>query len=177
MDKFNISQLIKENHSEFITYINSLTDKEYLYQYEYKWNAGQHTDHILKSINKLNKVLKFPKWVIKYKFGYANRASKSYEELVAKYQERLKNAKSTPKKFQPKTATHNNKKELLKNIKKNVNSLIKKIHKFSEEELDYYILPHPLLGKQTLREHAYFSIHHVKQHQNFIKRDLSKNKL
>jgi hypothetical protein len=37
------------------------------------------------------------------------------------------------------------------------------------------ILPHPLLGKITIREMLYFTAYHVQHHENIIKRDL-KNK-
>lgn len=172
MDKANISKQLKESHVEFIAYINSLKEEEYLYAPNDKWDSSQHIDHILKSIKMLNKALKVPKWILKQKFGHANRASKTYDVLVAKYSEKLKTAKATPARFQPEKITFSNKNKMLISIGKIIKSLIKKIQNLSEEKLDYYILPHPLLGKQTLREQFYFSIHHVKHHQNLIKRDL-----
>ena len=44
--------------------------------------------------------------------------------------------------------------------------------KFSEDEIDTYILPHPLLGKLTIREMIYFTIYHVEHHQNNTKQNL-----
>ncbi|NBX80802.1 MAG: DinB family protein, partial [Flavobacteriales bacterium] len=43
---------------------------------------------------------------------------------------------------------------------------------FTEDDLDKYVLPHPLLGKLTLREMLCFTIYHVKHHVEIIKRDL-----
>jgi len=172
MDKVNISKLLNETHVEFIVYINSLTEEEYLHAPKDKWDSSQHTDHILKSINMLNKALKVPKWILKQKFGHANRVSKSYDALVAKYIEKLKTAKATPARFQPEKIAFGNKNKMLSRIEKTIDALLKKIKKLSEEDLDYYILPHPLLGKLTLREQFCFSIHHVKQHQSLIERDL-----
>jgi len=56
-----------------------------------------------------------------------------------------------------------------------VNSLSHKTIKQSETALDLYILPHPLLGKITLREMLYFTAYHVYHHQTIVERDL-KNK-
>ena len=36
---------------------------------------------------------------------------------------------------------------------------------FSEKQLDTFILPHPLLGKLTLREMLYFTIYHAEHHK------------
>jgi len=44
---------------------------------------------------------------------------------------------------------------------------------FSEEDLDKLILPHPLLGKLTLREMMYFTIYHVQHHQRIVERNLA----
>ena len=38
-----------------------------------------------------------------------------------------------------------------------------------EEDLDRYLAPHPLLGKITLRELAYFTIYHTHHHLQIIK--------
>ena len=38
-----------------------------------------------------------------------------------------------------------------------------------EERLDQYLAPHPLLGKITLRELAYFTIHHSHHHLESIR--------
>ncbi|HRH60621.1 MAG TPA: DinB family protein, partial [Chitinophagaceae bacterium] len=45
-----------------------------------------------------------------------------------------------------------------------VDSLCKRVNNKPEDELDVYILPHPLLGKLTLREMLYFTIYHAEHH-------------
>ena len=46
------------------------------------------------------------------------------------------------------------------------------LDKWSEQQLDKIIAPHPLLGKLTFREILYFTIYHAKHHQLQIKRHL-----
>lgn len=41
------------------------------------------------------------------------------------------------------------------------------------DELDKYILPHPLLGKLTIREMMYFTIYHVEHHKKLTERGLN----
>ncbi len=47
-------------------------------------------------------------------------------------------------------------------------TLCSKLEKFDEIERDTYILPHPLLGKLTIREMLYFTIYHVAHHKELV---------
>ena len=61
------------------------------------------------------------------------------------------------------------KEKLKEKLKNEVLNLCLSIEKISEEDLDYYLLPHPILGKLTLREMLYFTIYHVKHHEKQIR--------
>ena len=39
----------------------------------------------------------------------------------------------------------------------------------TEEELDTYLIPHPLIGKMTLRELLFFTVYHIGHHLKTIK--------
>ena len=43
-----------------------------------------------------------------------------------------------------------------------------------EKDLDFYVLPHPLIGKLTLREMLFFCIYHV-QHHHKITQEIIRN--
>jgi len=58
------------------------------------------------------------------------------------------------------------------NLTNEMKWLFSKLDKFTENELDRYILPHPLLGKLTLREMLFFTIYHIEHHEKLIKRNL-----
>ena len=47
---------------------------------------------------------------------------------------------------------------------KKIERLVLNINNYSEQQLDTFILPHPLLGKVTLREMMYFTIYHAEHH-------------
>jgi len=42
--------------------------------------------------------------------------------------------------------------------------LVSVAEKWNEDELDQYQLPHPILGKLTIREMLYFTIYHNLRH-------------
>jgi len=170
-----ITEKLIENHLNFSTYIAGMSLDAYEYSYQEKWNAGQHLDHIIKSVSVLTKAFGIPRFILKSKFGVANRASRTPEALIEKYLEKLKTAKPTPSRFQPDIINFNAKEKAIKKLQKQVDKLCKITMKYSEGQLDVYILPHPLLGKLTLRELLYFTSYHVKHHHELITESL-KNK-
>jgi hypothetical protein len=168
-----ITTKIYSNHRSFTDYISNLTDEEFEYSYADKWTAGQQLDHIYLSVKPLNQALVLPKFLLKLLFGKANRPSKTYKELVKRYQGKLEAGGTAPSRFVPKVISVNQKMELIKKINNAIKALNSKITHFTETELDVLILPHPLLGKITLREMLYFTAYHVDHHQELIKRNLA----
>jgi hypothetical protein len=175
MNKPQIIQLLQQKYNAFIAYIQTLTVEEFLYAPTGKWTAAQQLDHIHKSVKPLTQAMGYPKFVPRLLFGKANRPSKTYEELINRYNEKLLLGGRASGRFVPPAIFASQKDELIKLIVASVNKLCKRIEKFSETELDNLILPHPLLGKITIREMLYFTAYHVQHHENIIKRDL-KNK-
>jgi hypothetical protein len=174
MTKQQIIQILQKNHNAFINYIETLTTEEFLYAPADKWTTAQQLDHIHKSIKPLTQALGYPKFVPRLLFGKANRPSKTFDELVNRYNEKLALGGRASSKFVPPIINADKKDGLIKLIQASVIKMCKHIEKCSEAALDNLILPHPLLGKITIREMLYFTAYHVEHHQNIIKRDLNK---
>jgi hypothetical protein len=174
MTKQEIQNRLLKNHKNFAELIASLNDQDFLFSANGKWTAGQQLDHIYRSVAALRQGLTLPKFIIKLIIGKANRPSKSYEELVAKYKERLEKGGRAVGRFIPKQIEPDKKTKLKDNLMNAVDSLCKKINRYDEKELDYYILPHPLLGKLTIREMLYFTIYHVEHHRRQALKNLGR---
>jgi hypothetical protein len=174
MEKQEIKNRLIINHQQFATYVSKLDDQSFMFSLNNeKWTAGQQLDHILRSLMPLNLILSFPKWMMKLIFSKANRPSKTYEALVAKYVQKLERGGRASKQFIPHTI-ETAKKEVLKNkVEQSVSKLCRLLTKYSEQEMDTLVLPHPLLGKITLREMMYFTIYHVEHHHNLTKENLN----
>ena len=100
MNKQDLIFNLQDSHREFIDYLSGLDDRAFMHSFQNeKWTAGQQADHIYRSLMPVHLILKFPKWTIKQLLGSANRPSKSYDELVAKYYYKLENITGTPPKF------------------------------------------------------------------------------
>jgi len=172
MDRQKIIKLLKENHSSFVDYISDLTNEEFLFTYQHKWTAGQQLDHIYLAVRPVVLALSLPKLFIRFIFGKTNRSSRTYEDLVKKYLNKLQNGGQATARFIPKPISLIQKETISKALNKNTNVLCSKIEKFTEQDLDTLILPHPLLGKLTIREMLYFTIYHVGHHHEITKRNL-----
>lgn len=160
-----IQDKLRDNHLRFADFIISLDDQDFLFSPEGKWTAGQQLDHIYRSVSALNKGLALPKPIIRLMIGSANRPSKDYDALVLKYKAKLGQGGRAMGRFVPKALTPERKIASGEKLIKTVDSLCRKVAKYNEKELDYYILPHPLLGKLTIREMLYFTIYHAEHHR------------
>jgi hypothetical protein len=175
MKKQEIIEKLIINHQKFVSYFMKLNDQEFVFSLNnQKWSPGQHADHILRSLSPVRGLFSLPKWMGKLAFKKANRPSKSYEKLVERYHQRLELGGRAFGRFLPKTVRVENKSALGNKIEKTVKKLCRSVNKYSEDDLDKLILPHPLLGKVTLREMLFFTIYHVDHHHRIAIRDLAK---
>ena len=138
-----------------------------------KWSTGQHLEHLIKSTKPLNQALNMPKMALRGMFGKNNRVERTYDELVEKYQGKLAEGipPNTNNSFAPKPVENSQKNEVLTNFRKEVDNFKKVLDKWDEKNLSAYILPHPLIGKLTIREMLYFTIYHTEHHHLLLKRD------
>ncbi|MBN8565746.1 MAG: DinB family protein [Flavobacteriales bacterium] len=172
MNKQTLKNNLSERHNSFISNMHNLTDEEFVSCKNEKWSAGQQLEHIYLSVKPVRQILGLPRFTLKLIWGKANRESKSYDELVKKYIYKLEKGGRATGRFIPKVVSIEKRDKLNVELKNEINKLNSILDKFTEEELDYYILPHPLLGKLTLREIMYFTIYHVEHHEALTKRNL-----
>lgn len=174
MTKAEILQQFSERHQTFVTLITSLSQEEFLFIKSDKWTAGQQLDHIYRSVKPLKMALGLPKFVPRLLFGKANRPSKDYDNLVKKYVAKLASDYKVSKQFLPKSIAFEESKSLENKLLHTIQMLCNHLNKYDEPELDSYILPHPLLGKLTLREMLYFTVYHVEHHHKATLRNLGR---
>jgi len=165
MNKSEIQQRLRDNYFQFIKQISDLQDSDFLLSNNGKWTAGQQLEHIIKSVRPVNLAFALPTFMLSVLFGKANRPSKNFDALVEKYKQKLAAGGKASAPFVPKPVAASDKQKLAKRLRSLTNSLVKRTGSISETQLDSLILPHPLLGKLTLREMLYFTIYHVQHHE------------
>lgn len=172
MDKEKLAQLLSENHHQFIHQLEQLSDADFCFTPEGKWSAARQLDHIIKSVSPVNMALFMPPWLLRGLLGKANRPSRSYEALVEKYLSKLKEGGQASGRFVPAMVNAYQKEALLLKLSRLIEKLTERLRSLSEASLDNCILPHPLLGKLTLREMLYFTAYHVQHHTQLVEKGL-----
>jgi hypothetical protein len=163
--------LLENKQNAFTDYLNSLSEEELHRSIGSKWNALEHAEHIYNSLRLLPPLYATPAFLLRWKFGKANRPSHSYDEVKKRYLEKLasKDVRNNP--FAAKKGKLLRKSEVLLRIDRCIHKLKKQLLKMSSKKLDLCILPHPLLGKITLREMLLFSAYHIEHHQLVMQRN------
>lgn len=177
MNKFELIEAMNENYTRFINYINTLSEPEFMFALAEKWTAGQQLDHLVRSTKPLILAVRLPKFILQLIFGEANRPSKTYDELVENYLNKIREGAKATGNFIPPKVDYDKRLGLQKELQSVILKINKGLKNFTEEELDQCILPHPLLGKITFREMIYFSIYHVDHHHFIIDKALQDNQV
>jgi hypothetical protein len=163
-DKRFIESLLRAHAKAFIHLIGSLNANEFEATPGGKWSAGQNLDHLNKSMRPVNLALRFPPFLLRLLFGKPNRKPRSYDELVERYKQKLAAGGVASKPFIPPVVHWRQKNKCLTRFQYQVEKMCMLSSRWNEIHLDGCLLPHPLLGKLTVREMLFFSAYHIQHH-------------
>lgn len=167
-DKEQLITAIRQQFGAFADLIRQWPDATFEAMPESKWSAGQQLDHLIRSVKPVNLAFRLPTWLLRIVFGKPNRGSRTYSGLVEKYLQKLNAGGVASGPFVPPAIPLAKKQHLLDVYDREAQRLIKIVDQWQDTDLDRYLLPHPLLGKLTLREMLYFTIYHTGHHQRLL---------
>ena len=135
-----------------------------------KWSVAENIRHLILSTGTTLLAFNLPKVLVRWIGGKSNRASRSFDELLARYNKKLDEGGKASSRYVPKPlSVRSGKSGILDKWNKVTSKLIHALNsKNTEEDLDKYIVTHPLLGRITLRELCYFTIFHTRHHLDSI---------
>lgn len=171
MNKAIISDRISVNATAIREFLQSLDEDQLNKKPGSKWSAAENTIHLIKSVAPINLALGLPRFSF-ILFGKAD-TSKTYDEVIAAYTESLAAGAKASRAYVPGSGKHTAAAQILKRFDQHYKTLIAKLSKWSEEDLDTYRLPHPIIGKLTVREMLYFTIYHLEHHLNSMRSQVS----
>ena len=172
--KSDITNGLENSFDNLVLFIHSLDNNQFGSRPNGKWSAGQQLDHLIRSVKPLNLAFRLPKFIFPLLFGKMNRTPKTFEELKLKYSEKLSNGGKASGRFIPPVINFEDASNKIRAYLKQKEKLIENIQSFTELQLDTILLPHPLLGKLTVREMLFFTIYHVQHHQSSTLKALNK---
>ncbi len=173
MNSTKIITLLEEKHKDLFDWLNQKQEDVWISGPRERWTTGQHFLHLENSLKMLNKALSVPKFILKYKFGTANRPSRSYKEVADRYEVKLSENLDRAKKFNQNLEIPDLKKKasIVGSIHIQNKKLQYKTKRLKDKHLDTLIVPHPLMGKMTLREIIMWTAHHTEHHYKILKKD------
>ena len=140
-----------------------------------KWTMAGHLYHLIKTTKGIAKGMSMPRLALRTAFGKCNRPERTFDEQHKKYIDTLSSLAASgtpvipPDNFVPAPGRIFKKEELINRFSEEFESMKKLISKWKEKDLGIYVLPHPAMGKLTIREFIYFTIFHTKHHLDNLK--------
>jgi hypothetical protein len=176
MNKSTIIQELRQIQSELSQYVQDLSTEDFERSEGESWSAAGYLKHLLLSNKPFVKGLNLPKDKLASMFGEADAGSRSYDEMVAVYQGRLdagikaENYDAvTPDYYRLPEGITDEKAYFVETWNDTHERLYLAVENWEESDLDRYLIPHPAIGKITIREMLYFTIAHNRLHYNDIR--------
>lgn len=163
MNKQAIIALLETSFTDFSAFTATLSDHRFVVSPEGKWSAGQQMDHLIRSAKPVNTALGLPKIFLRF-FGKPVARSRSYEQIRDTYRTVLTQGGVASRPYIPPVTEAEERGPLAQQFLQQKDKMVVLLQKWTEEELDRFQVPHPLLGKLTLREVLYFTAYHNQHH-------------
>jgi hypothetical protein len=173
-NKTTIIQSLNSSAEQFNELILSLNKEEFEINLNNKWSAGQDLVHLIKLLQILNIAYIIPKPLLGLLYGKNKNEQRSFEHLKNLYEKALENGAKSPSIYIPKPVLFEDRDSLIQKHLSLNEQFISKINKHSEADLDKFRLPHPILGKVSLRELLIFTSLHTIHHFELLKVKLNK---
>ena len=170
-----IIEALQRVRHDVTQYFGTLPTDIFWAQPQQSWSPAEHLHHLLKSARPVVLGMNLPRPILRLLFGNAERISRRYADVRKTYRTKLAGGFKSPWLFEPKRPHFSEanpelqRDKLLQQWEKLCDDLISSLEKWQENDLDRYRLPHPSLGKISVREMLlftlYHNIHHIKSVQ------------
>lgn len=168
--KTEIVAELQESFDALIAASSLVKDDVFNISKENKWTTGENIAHLVRATKMTSIAFILPKIFPVLLYGKPNRTSHGYNKIVENYKKKLEGGAKATGVYVPKKTDYE--KEIVNSkLKVEGEKLIRAIDKkWNDEQLDHYQIEHPILGLLTVRELAYFTIHHNKHHLETIQK-------
>ncbi|MBK6776913.1 MAG: DinB family protein [Flavobacteriales bacterium] len=171
MDRSQINTVLLKNHEAFIRRVLAVPADQRDKSHNGKWTPAQHLEHVQRAIAPVSLALLVPKWFLRWRFGKPNRVPRDYDGVVQRYKEKLAAGGRASGRFVPPNVPSSAVERISASVQRIVATMTRRAGAWSEQDLDTVLLPHPLLGKLTVREMLFFTIYHAQHHHGLLDRD------
>ena len=164
-------------HTESVRYWLTFDTPTFLAPIGDAWSPADNVRHLTKSMRAVTRGLGLPRAFLLVAFFARQRPSRSYEAMRDTYRARLAQGASAGK-FAPGAPPRLNDPEaaraqIMAYHAVAVSALCESIARWPDSLLHRRHLPHPLLGKLTVREMLFFTLYHSQHHVDTVRRRMA----
>lgn len=129
-----------------------------------KWTPGMQVAHLAMSTRPVTLAMRQPRTLLRVVMGRPRRESQDYDWVVAAYREALARGGKAPKGYVPREVPSERRNAAVDGFLREKTRLLAALDRWRDASLDTVQLPHPLIGKLTLREMLCFTLYHTRHH-------------
>lgn len=168
----DILRELRRVHAESEAYLRSLPAADFVAAQGEKWSPADHARHLAKSVRPLGMALGLPRFILWLRFGRGSAGSRTFPQMREAYLARLA-AGAQAGRFAPSAQAapadpEAYREKVLAAWNAANAELQARLGAWEEAALDRYRLPHPALGKLTVREMLFFTLYHNAHHLNLV---------
>ena len=162
-----IIEALEAEHERGVEYWAKYSTAEFFRPMGSHWSAAEHVRHLTRSMTPLLPALRLPKLGLRVAFGSPSGPSRSEEQIRAVYSAALAAGGQSgrfappPEKYPPDQGRRD---RIMDTHSETLRGLTQAMERWSDEDLDRLRMPHPLLGKLTVREMMLFTLIHNGHH-------------
>ncbi|MCX6217409.1 DinB family protein [Spirosoma sp.] len=165
----NIQDQLREDYAAFIEWANSLSEERFMAQVDGKWSVAEVMQHLYLSARPVARLLAGPRDVLN-QWGMPETPPREYDEVASRYKRVLSTGVKAPASMSPRLEdVQIGRSDMVKRFEGVYDDLIRAVEVWPTQELDDYCIPHPVLGKLSVREMLYFTSIHTQHHLGLLK--------
>jgi len=168
-----------QQEAESTAYWNAFDAEAFFRAIGTSWSPAETVRHLNKSTRPVVKALTMPRIALRLMFGRPRRESVTYDALRARYQQLLAEGGRAGR-FAPSAQSEQDlqawRERIMADFARVNRELRAAIARWPESKLDRLQLPHPLLGKLTIREMLFFTLYHQRHHMAVVERRLAESR-
>lgn len=167
--EISIQDRLREDCQEFIKWADTLSDEQFTEQLGGKWSVAEVMQHLYLSARPVARLLAGPRDVLN-QWGKPETPIRGYDEIASTYKNVLSTGVKAPASMSPRPEDIQiERRDMVKRFEGVYDVLIRAVDEWTTYELDDYCIPHPVLGKLSVREMLYFTSIHTQHHLGLLK--------
>ncbi len=170
--KQEIRSALRKSFSDVIYTLFEMSDTQFFHPRgtnQDQWSPAEILGHLILSAKSVSKAMSLPKLALRATFGIKKGGETTFEETINQYQKVLKEGMQAPSSYRYSNPKEKGRQALMDSWSKELDKLLTQVKKWSEADLDKYQLPHPALGKLSIRDILLFTDYHNKHHHEQMK--------